>query len=347
MKHVGPKNSKAARSVVSALLQPVTMFASASVVGALAITSLWPLSEALAQLQCTPTGKDQTCSNSIPITGVQAGIDDGATVTITNNTSTIEATGSTTPAGPNVGGIRAVGDVTVTNNDLTGAIQATGAGGAGIIATNGTVTVTKNLGSISGTAFGIRADTVNIGGNFDVIEARAADGQAIHAETGHNIINNFANGRITGGIDGTLGGAGIVVLPTATLELTNEGTISGTTVGVQGSGTVTNSGKISGLESVNFSGVDVTNKLTLQTGSELIGVAQGSVGATNNLFLQGHGTASNRFINFNSLDVQADATGWVWNTDVTIDPTAGSLGTTVSSGTFVVGGRSGAPAGEP
>ena len=74
MKHVGPKNSKAARSVVSALLQPATKFSNASVLGALAIASLWPMSEALAQ-QCTPTGTNQTCSNSIFITGVQAGID--------------------------------------------------------------------------------------------------------------------------------------------------------------------------------------------------------------------------------------------------------------------------------
>ena len=55
MKHVGSKNRNVAHNVVSALLQPATTFASASVVGALAITSLWPLSEALAQQQCTPT----------------------------------------------------------------------------------------------------------------------------------------------------------------------------------------------------------------------------------------------------------------------------------------------------
>jgi len=209
MKQVGSKNKNVARNVLSALLQPATCFANASVVGALAITSVWPMSEALAQ-QCAPTGTNQTCSNSIFISGVQAGIDDGATVTITNNTSTIQATGSTTLAGPSVGAIRAVGDVILTNNDLVGAIQATGDGGAGIAA-GGTVTVSKNLGSISGTAFGIQAGTVNIVGNFGVIEARAADGQAIKALTGHNIINNFANGRITGGLDGTTGGAGIVI----------------------------------------------------------------------------------------------------------------------------------------
>jgi len=298
-------------------------------VSAIALSST--ASEVRAQ-QCTPTGTNQTCSNSTLITGDQAGIDDQATVTITNNTSTIQATGTTTPLGPFVGAIRAVGDVILTNNDLLGAIQATGDGGAGIAA-NGTVTVTKNLGSISGTAFGIRAGTVNIVGNFDVIEARAADGQAIRADTGHNIINNFANGLINGGTNGTTGGAGIIILPTATLELTNEGTISGTTVGVQGSGTVTNSGKISGLESVNFSGINVINKLILQTGSELIGLAQGSVGATSNdLILQGHGTASNNFANFDTLDVQADSGGtWVMN-GISIVGAA-----TVASGTLVVG----------
>ncbi|HSJ42474.1 MAG TPA: hypothetical protein VK955_15685, partial [Xanthobacteraceae bacterium] len=161
MKHVGLNNNKFARSVLSALLQPTTKFASVSVVGALAITSLLPMSAALARQQCTPTGVNQTCVNSTPISGVLAGIDDGDTVTIINNTSTIQATGSTIPGGPSVGGIRAAGHVILTNNDLTGDIVATGAGGAGIAA-NGTVTVTKNLGAISGTAFGIKAGTVNI-----------------------------------------------------------------------------------------------------------------------------------------------------------------------------------------
>ena len=49
------------------------------------------------------------------------------------------------------------------------------------------------------------------------------------------------------------------------------------------------------------------NTLILQTGSVLIGNAAGSTeaGATNNLVLQGSGTANNDFTNFNSLNMGA------------------------------------------
>ena len=85
--------------------------------------------------------------------------------------------------------------------------------------------------------------------------------------------------------------------------------------------------------SVNFTGTG-TNTLILQTGSELIGNAMGSAASTNNnLILQGSGIASNNFLNFNTLDVQAGGT-WVWNSNG-----SGTFGqTTVGSGTFAVDG---------
>ena len=62
---------------------------------------------------------------------------------------------------------------------------------------------------------------------------------------------------------------------------------------------VLTAGTISGgTNSVLFTGgAGVTNTLTLQTGSKLIGDAVGSAaaGATNNLVLQGSGTANNNF----------------------------------------------------
>jgi outer membrane autotransporter protein len=51
----------------------------------------------------------------------------------------------------------------------------------------------------------------------------------------------------------------------------------------------------------------------------------------NRLILQGDGIASNNFLNFNSLDVQASGT-WVWNNNSTIGAT------TVTSGTLAVDG---------
>ncbi len=99
-----------------------------------------------------------------------------------------------------------------------------------------------------------------------------------------------------------------------------------------------NAGTIQGgTASVAFNGgAGVTNQLILQTGSVLIGDASGSTGgAVNKLELQGNGTASNNFIGFNQLDVNAD-TAWIWNTSAAIGVTQ------VNSGTFVLdGGLSG------
>jgi hypothetical protein len=113
------------------------------------------------------------------------------------------------------------------------------------------------------------------------------------------------------------------------------GTITGVVDGVYiaGGGTVTNAGTISGtIASVEFAGSG-TNTLTLETGSTLIGDAIGSTasGATNALVLEGHGTASNNFDNFNTLDVQANAS-WTLGGDSTFGAT------TVSSGTLIVAG---------
>lgn len=138
MKQVGSKkNNNTARSVVSALLQPATRFASASVVGALAITSLWPLSEALAQQQCTPSSANQTCVNSLTLSGGAIGINDTSTLTLTNNTSTGKISGT-------VRGINAVKAI-VQGND--GTIEATDTAGRAI-GTSGDADVANGSGTI-------------------------------------------------------------------------------------------------------------------------------------------------------------------------------------------------------
>ena len=114
------------------------------------------------------------------------------------------------------------------------------------------------------------------------------------------------------------------------------GTISGSGFGVYfsgGSGSMTNAGTISGgAASVVFAGPG-TNTLTLQTGSTLNGAAFGSTasGATNALILQGHGTANNNFVNFNTLN--AEATG-AW----TLGGNSAFGDTRVSTGTLSVTG---------
>jgi hypothetical protein len=123
---------------------------------ALIAAVLWPGAPALAQ-QCTRVGANQTCTNSINLSGPPSpaiGLQDTGTaqgLTVTNtNTGTISGTndGFFEPAF----GIEAV-TATVTNN---GTISGTATGPAGMVgigigATTATVT---NTGTISGTATG-------------------------------------------------------------------------------------------------------------------------------------------------------------------------------------------------
>src|SRR5581483_11123763 len=146
----------------------------------------------------------------------------------------------------------------------------------------------------------------------------------LFASGGSVINNNIISGR--NGVGVSINGIGSVI---------NTGTIMGT-IGIDilgAGGAVTNSGTITGNSgtAVIFRGTGI-NTLTLQTGSVLNGDAVGSTaaGATNNLVLEGSGTANNKFLNFNTLDVQATGT-WLWNN------ASGTIGqTTVESGIFAV-----------
>ena len=186
-----------------------------------------------------------------------------------------------------------------------------------------------NSKSISGATF----DGVQLFNGGTVVNQ--VGGTISGQQIGINITKNGGTvtnaGTITAGIYiGAAGEGGTV---------TNQagGKISGDTgifIGTN-AGTVTNAGTITGTggTSVQFGGTG-TNTLTLQTGSVLDGKAIGSTasGATNNLILEGHGTASNIFQNFHVLDVRASGGPWVWNNDFTIGST------TITSGTLAVDG---------
>jgi outer membrane autotransporter protein len=261
----------------------------------------------------------------------------GGTVTVTNNTGTISGAfngiggGTAIDVTGNAGlitgiqgivavsGVVTVGNlsggtvsgtsrgivgrtVSVTGND--GVIEATGANGVAIQATD-TVTVANGTGTIrannnNADARAIVGDIVNITANAGKIEATNTGGIAITAGSA-KVINN-TGGTITGGDLGIRAG---------TIDITNAAgaTISGGNIGIQASGIITNAGTISGgTASVAFTGTG-TNTLILKNSAVLIGDAVGNVGATNKLILQGAGTTNNNFRNFNSLDVQ-DA---LWN----------------------------------
>jgi hypothetical protein len=162
---------------------------------------------------------------------------------------------------------------------------------------------------VSGTSFGVfvtgNSATVTNYGTIDGGPAAGSEGAEL--DQGGNVTNNSG-----GTIRGT--GFGLFVTGNSAATVTNAGAISGT------------------IASVEFDGTGA-NTLTLQTGSTLTGDAIGSTagGATNALVLQGKGTANNNFDNFNTLDVQANAS-WTLGGDSTFGAT------TVSSGKLVVAG---------
>jgi uncharacterized protein with beta-barrel porin domain len=281
----------------------------------------------------------------------------GGAGTVTN-AGTISATGIG-------GGVWLQNGGTVTNNaggtisagSLSTVIPASptyiggyGIGGHGISVTNaGSI-----FGFFSGVQLGDVGDATSsslnnqLGGVIAGDAGVFAGGPATVTNAGSIVGNNavlvpaWASGKIPASFlpkYGSLFGSGVALLGGGTV--TNTGSISGASIGVFTTGaaaTVTNAGTISGsVASVEFNGPGA-NILTLQTGSILTGDAIGSTasGATNALVLQGSGTASNNFANFNTLSVNpsTNPTGGAW----TLGGTSTIGTTTVSSGSLVVTG---------
>ncbi|HZZ90673.1 MAG TPA: hypothetical protein VFE13_20285, partial [Caulobacteraceae bacterium] len=265
-------------------------------------------------------------------------------------------------------GIIAAGDtiVNLSGGDIFGYFEAVSLGGggsltnAGVIESQSTVGVTKSGkgsivnkagGAITGKQFGLQW---NGGADARLVNFGSIVGQTLTALTfnASGSVSNWATGSITGssGVQiGALGAqlinAGVItgkkttgVVFTDGAVMTNRvgGVVSGKQYGVSVTGTagatIINAGKISGeIAAINFANVGA-NKLTLQTGAELVGKVIGSTasGATNTLVLQGAGLADNAFQNFGALQVQGPG---VWTLDA-----SGAFGTlSVGGGTLQVG----------
>jgi hypothetical protein len=231
--------------------------------------------------QCQPAGTDQTCTNSIFLSGGVAGLNDNATATITNTS---------------------VGTI-VTNN----------AGGTGFGIFAGTNANVTNSGTISGTMgtggllnVGIRAVD-----GADVTNSGTISGAAASAGSGYGVFSTTANVTNSGIISGAAdAGAGFGVAALQDARVVNTGIISGTTGSGFGTGgfgifsnnnaDVINYGVVVGTAGADGSanGVSSLNNVNVINFGTIAGVAGDGnvigvgVGASNNVTVTNAGRIS-------------------------------------------------------
>lgn len=215
---------------------------------------------------CTTIGINQTCTNSIFLSGGATGISDSATLTVTN---TISGTIS-----GSIFGINAADTANVANfGIISGGVFAINATNAVNIINYGTISggisisgsasnVTNNLGIISGSIFGINANTATVnnsgaisGGTFGIFAttANVANSGTISTAAGGRGINATDTAAVTN--SGTISGGAFGVFANNIADVSNSGTLSGASFGVSAaSGSVTNSGTISGATGISYGG---------------------------------------------------------------------------------------------
>jgi hypothetical protein len=273
-------------ALIAGVARAATMRGAARALPAMLFLS-WPLAAAQAQTPCATTGTNQTCTNSVTISGGD-GISDTATLILTNTaTGAIRGTsfgGFGVVAGgtanvTNFGTIEATGANgvgifanTVANVTNYGAIQATSANGIGIAADTANV---FNFNMIQASARGISANTANVT-NYGTIQAMGENGIGIAANTVANV-TNFGTIQATGAV-----GSGIDAI---TANVWNSGTIAASNFGIlAGTANVTNFGTIeatgvNGVAIATETGASVINRGTIQatgaggTGIDVIGAA--------------------------------------------------------------------------
>ncbi len=215
------------------------------------------------------------------------------------------------------------GTVTNTGKINGGALGVHVAGGVGAVTNSGAISGSSQ----GGIDFGAGGTIANQSGG--TISGASFGLYMLGGSTSKNIVTNSGSISAMSGAGVNLGSGGVVNNQTG-------GTINGASAGVYvngNAGAVTNAGTIGGgVASIVFAGSGA-NSLTLGTGSTLNGGASGSKasGATNALILQGHGTASNSFANFNTLTSAATGT---W----TLGGTSSFGDTTISTGILAVTG---------
>ncbi|WP_415877890.1 autotransporter outer membrane beta-barrel domain-containing protein [Burkholderia diffusa] len=237
------------------------------------------------------------------------------------------------------------GTITTTGNNAYGMTAAWGQSNPGAsgnqIVNTGTVTTSGN---------NARAASL-LGGNGTIansgtLTSNGRDAPAVYMQGNNDTLVNSGTIQTTG--TATSGGSVDAVVSNTlgssfTATITNQAggrIISNNGVGVRstnGATTITNAGLIQGGGGTAIQGGNGNVTLILQTGSQIVGVANGGAG-TNTVTLQGTGTASNAFTNFQSLTMAG--ADWTWAGTGTFSTAlvqsgtlnlTGSLGTTTAS----------------
>ncbi len=230
-------------------------------------------------------------NGSISTTG---GFNDGMAANGSGNTLTNN--GTITTNGPNAYGMSAAWGQTNTgqaNNTLTnnGAVTTNGsnARAVSILGQNGVVVNTGTL-----TTNGSSSTVVYMQGNND----RLTNSGIIHA-TGagsEGVFSNTAGAGFTATIQNLTGGQ----------IISDQGPALRT---LNGATAITNAGLLSGGNGFALQGGNGNVSLTLQTGSKIVGTADGGAGS-NQVFLQGSGLIDNAFTRFQTLTMTG--VDWTW-----------------------------------
>jgi len=215
---------------------------------------------------------------------------DGSGNTLINN-------GTITTAGPNAYGMTASwgqsGGGQPNNtliNDGSVITNGSNARAASILGQNGLITNTGTLQTNGASSTGAYLQ----GTNDRLINSGIIRATGIGSE---GVFSNTAGSGFTARIDNLADGQ----------IISDQGTALRT---LNGATTITNAGLISGGNGTALSGGNGNVTFILQTGSQIIGTANGGAGA-NVVRLQGSGTAANPFVNFQTLI--AEGTDWTWS----------------------------------
>ncbi|MBN3847281.1 autotransporter outer membrane beta-barrel domain-containing protein [Paraburkholderia sp. Ac-20342] len=275
------------------------------------------------------TSSSITNNGNLSLSGNGTGVANRGAMLIgmsSGNTITNGASGVISTTGAYNDGIAANGD----NNTLVnnGTITTSGANSYGMTAawgqsnTGASGNTLINTGSVTTSGSNARAASL-LGGsgtinNSGTLTASGRDSTSVYMQGNNDTLVNSGTIRTTGTASSS-GNVDAVVSNTIgssfTATITNEAggqIISDNGIGVRstnGNTTITNAGLIQGGGGTAIKNGNGNDSLILQTGSQIIGTADGGGGA-NTVQLQGSGTASNAFVNYQSLTMAG--TDWTW-----------------------------------